>query len=523
MFTNKKSLLALSIASAFALTGCFSDDDGNKYAPPGPGPDPEVVVPPEAPAEIGAVVYGNVVDAEDAAALPSTITFYENGVASENIVDVDGNVTATVNSEDGGFVFQIKDGVDLDEVTAVVTSENYVSKAFILDLTDFGSEDLSLQLGLTSEDKVAVFTSEPVELTGGSSATDITVPVTSTDGASSEVTIPANTVLQDANGDPVTGSVTVKLTTAKPGTASLAAIIPEGLNADSTSTIRVPAGATSIEMANADGVKVKSFSSPINADMAVKTGTAGPLALSSNNEETGKWTQETEQVTVASDIGSFTTSHLTFFVGSESAPVCGSPITFNFSGDAIPNSGLRLKIISDDVNSTTTVKGSSYTISQSKLSKNGVSADATAIVQLTDVEGNVWFDSDDEVALCTAGVGQTVAAALANPVTYSSETLSITAVCSNDDSVSIGASGALVKYSRNGRGIKVAKGDGEGNYALNNMQDGETYNVTVKYKGSLKSIADAAFTITADGTDEERSESLVCPTSTGGTGGTGGN
>lgn len=522
MFTNKKSLLALSVASAFALTGCFSDDDGNKVTPP-PPPPPVVVVPPETPVELSAVVYGNVVDAEDAAALPSTITFYEDGVASENIVDVDGNVTATVDSEDGSFVFQLKDGADIDEVTAVVTSESYVSKAFVLDLTDFGSEDLSLQLGLTSEDKVAVFTSEPVELTSGSSATEIKVPVTSTDGASSEVTIPANTVLQDANGDPVTGSVTVKLTTAKPGTAALAAIIPEGFNADSTSTIRIPSGATSIEMVNADGVKVKSFSSPINANMAVKAGTTGQLALSSQNEETGKWTQETEKVTVASDVGSFTTSHLTFFVGSSSAAVCGSPITFNFSGDAMPNSGLRLNIISDDVNTTTTVKGSSYTISQAKLSKNGVSADATAIVQLTDVEGNVWYDSDNELALCTEGVGQTIAPTLANPVTYSSETLEIRAVCSNDSTVSIGASGALVKYSRSGKGVKVAKGNGEGSYALNNMQNGETYNVTVKYRGSLSSIPAAAFTITADGTNETRSESLVCPTSTGGTGGTGGN
>lgn len=524
MFTNKKSLLALSIASVFALSGCFSDDDGNDYAPPGPGPDPEVVVPPEAPVEIGAVVYGNIVDVEDSATLPSTVTFYEAGVASENIVDVDGNVTATVESEDGSFVFQLKDGADIDEVTAVVTSEGYVSKSFIFDLTEFGSDDISLTLGLTSEDNVAVFTSEPVALTGGSSATEIKVPVTGADGASSEVTIPANTVLQDANGDPVTGSVTVKLTTAKPGSTSFAAIIPEGLNEPNATTVLKPAGVTSVEMLNADGVKVKQFSSPINVNMAVKTGTAGPLALSSNDEDTGKWTPETEQVTVASDVGSFTTSHLTLFAGSVSAPVCGSPITFNFDGDAIPTpSGLSLNLLSTDGSKSYNVKGNNFTISQGKISRAGISNESTAVVQLTDVEGNVWFESDDEVALCTAGVGQAVAATLVNPVVPVSETLSITAVCSNDDSVSIGASGALVKYKLGNKGSKVAKGDGAGNYALNNMVSGEDYTVTVKYKKSLSSIADASFTITADGTDEERSESLVCPTSTGGTGGTGGN
>lgn len=524
MFTNKKSLLALSIASAFALTGCFSDDDGNDYTPPGPGPDPEVVVPPEAPAEIGAVVYGNVVDAEDSATLPSTITFYEAGVVSENVVDVDGNVTATVESEDGSFVFQLKEGADIDEVTAVVTSENYVSKSFIFDLTEFGDDDISLTLGLTSEENVAVFTSEPVTLTGGSSATEIKVPVTSTDGASSEVTIPANTVLQDANGDAVEGSVTVKLTTAKPGSASFAAIIPEGLNEPNATTVLKPAGVTSVEMLNADGVKVKQFSSPINVNMAVKAGTTGPLALSSNDEDTGKWTQETEQVAVASDIGSFTTSHLTLFAGSQSAPVCGSAITFNFDGDAIPTpSGLSLKLLSTDGNTSYNVKGSTFTIGQGKISRAGISDESTAVVQLTDAEGNVWFESDDEVALCTGGVGQTVAATLDNPIELVSETLSLTAVCSNDDTVSVGASGALVKYKLGNKGSRVAKGDGNGNYALNNMASGEDYTVTVRYKKTLAAIGTAEYTVTADGTDEAQSETLLCDTSTGGTGGTGGN
>lgn len=48
MFSNKRSLLALSVASAIALSGCGSDNDGNTVTPP--VVTPPVVVAPEAPA-----------------------------------------------------------------------------------------------------------------------------------------------------------------------------------------------------------------------------------------------------------------------------------------------------------------------------------------------------------------------------------------------------------------------------------------------------------------------------------------
>ncbi len=522
MFTNKKSLLALSVVSALALSGCGTDDDNNKPAPP-VEPPVVVVVPPEAPVALSAVVYGNVVDAEDVAALPSTITFFEAGVASENIVDVDGNVTATIDSEDGGFVFQIKDGADIDQITAVVTSENYVSKAFVVDLSALSDGDVSVELGLTSADTDGLIVADPVEATiseDGTSATAIEVDVDNNDGATSKVVIPANTVLQDANGNPVTGTVSVKVTTAKPGSAAAAAIVPQGLNSADSTTVLTPVGVTSVEMVNADGVKVKKFSSPINIDMAVRSGAAATLGLSSQNEATGVWSAESETVAVSADVGSFTTNHLTFFAATTSSAVCATPIRFLFSGDTIPNpAGLNLRLSSSDVDYTFPGVKSNLNVPAPLVSLIGVSDTAKTRIRVRDIEGNVWFDSTSEVAIC----GDVNVALTAPAVTYQSETFGITAECSNGDGESVGASGALVKYSRNGKGIKVAKGDGAGNYALTNMVDGETYNVTVKYKGSLKAIGTKAYTVTADGVDESQTESLICDTTTGSTGSTGGN
>jgi hypothetical protein len=522
MFTNKKSLLALSVASALVLSGC-NDNDNNDPVPPVEEPV-VVVVAPEAPAELGSVVSGNVVDANDSAALPSTIAFYEDDVTSENIVDVDGNVTATIDSEDGGFVFQIKEGADLSQITAVVTSENYVSKAFVVDLSGIDSGDVSVELNLTSTDTAGIAVSDPVVASiseDGTSATDIEVSVDNSDGATSKVTIPANTVLQNANGDPVTGSVTVKVITAKPGSVAAAAIVPQGLNKADSTTILTPSGVTSVEMVNSDGVKIKKFSSPINLDMAVRASSPATLGLSSQNEDTGKWTTEAGNVTVANGVGSFTTDHLTFFAGTTASAVCATPVRFLFSGDtaAIPNpSGLRLRISSSDIDHTLSDVKGNLTIAGPLVSLIGISDTAETRLRVRDLEGNLWYDSVTEVAIC----GDVNIALDAPEITYQSETLALSAVCSNGTDVSVGASGALVKYSRNGKGIKVAKGDGAGNYALNNMQDGETYNVSVKYKGTLSALGTVAYTVTADGTDEEQSESIVCNETTGGTGGTGG-
>ena len=523
MFTNKKSLLALSVASAFTLTGCFSDDDGNTVTPP-PPPPPVVVVPPEAPAEIGAVISASVIDLEDTAALPSKIAFFEAGAPSENIVDIDGNVTATIDSEDGGFIFQIKDGVDLEQVTIVVTAEDYVSKAFVVDLSGIDDGDVSVELGLTSATADGIAVSTPVEATigaDGTSDTDIVVAIDDNDGATSNVTIPANTVLKDANGNIVTGAFSVKVTTAKPGTNAAATIVPQGLSSADSTTVLTPAGVTSVEMVNSDGVKVKQFSSPINVDMAVKAGSPATLGLSSQNEDTGVWSPEAQGVTVTGNVGSFSTNHLTFFAATTSSPVCSTPVRFLLAGDPIPSAGagLNLRVSSSDFDNTLPGVKGNYTIPAALVSLIGISDTAQARIRLRDVEGNLWADTTSEVALC----GDVNLTLVAPAVTYQSETLAITAACSNDSTVSVGASGALVKYSRNGKVPRKAKGDGTGNYSLINMVDGETYNVTVKYKGSLSSIADAAFEITADGTDKTRSESLVCPTSTGGTGGTGGN
>ena len=526
MLTNKKSLLALSVASTFVLTGCLSDDDDNKVTPP-PPPPPAVVVPPEAPAEISAVVFGSVVDRATTDVVSSEVSFFENGEASTNVVDVDGNVTSSVVSEDGSFTFQLKEGASVSQVTAVVTASGYVTKSFVIDLSDFGDGDVEVQLPLTSVTSEAVAAvSKDSEISGGSSADDITASV---EGDKASVVIPGGTTLQDADGNIVTGnSVNLSVITGDTSTSTGAAITPEGLESGDADTIVTPVTVASVNMVDNNGVKIKKFSQPINVNMALPVSkgfvTGDELTLSSQNEDTGEWTTETEKVTVGALSttdsnfynASFMTDHLTFFVASQEEARCTDGVRLLFSGDDVPAGGLYATLSSSDGYGVLFVKPNAAS-SGANYNPN-VSANAEGQLTITDREGNSWFASDGEIPLCGD-----VNVTLASPVTYQSESLAIVAQCSNDTDVSVGASGALVKYSRTGKASKVAKGDGAGNYALNDMIDGETYNVTVKYKGSLADIADAAFTVTADGENETRTESLECDTTTGGTGGTGGN
>ena len=304
MFTNKKTLLAMSVASVFALSGCSSDDDKNDVVPDPIDPPVEVVVPPEAPAALGSVVNGNVIDAATTDVVASTVMFYEDGVASTSLVDVDGNAVTSLTLEDGNFSVQLADDADAESVTAVVMADGYIQKTFSIDLTQLSEGDLDVALPLVSVDTegYASAESDPQTVSGGSSAEAITSGVAN-GKATAAVTVPGGTQLQDANGDLITGdSVTLKVAAADTSTTAGSAVTPEGLNAGADTTVKTPVGVASVEMVDSNGTKVKKFSQPITVSMAIPAdkgvSTGDMLTLVSQNEDTGVWSTETQQVEV---------------------------------------------------------------------------------------------------------------------------------------------------------------------------------------------------------------------------------
>lgn len=524
MFANKKSLLALSVASALTLTGCFSDDDNNVVVEPPVTPTDPVVVAPTTPDALSLVVNGSVVDTANTNVITTAkISFLENGAATENLVDANGAVLApSIDTTDGAFVFTNKEGATLTSVTATVSAEGYISKSFIMDLTG-ASGVVPVQLALTSADDPAVVADTVSETVAGGT-TDKEIKATVEKGkAGAEVKIPADTVLRDAAGNAITGTqVSLNVSSADTSSNVAGAIIPEGLNAGSTTTVAQPVGVANVVMTDDQGNKIKSFSQDIEITVAIpastvlSTGetvkTGDKLKLASHNEDTGKWTNETNEVTVGAQTGdtfagSFMTDHLTFFAANDVAAICANTITLTTTGDDVPASGLFAFIQSPKRSETVRITGNS-----TALSLSGVAATENATVTVRDGNGNQWGTT-------TGNICGTTEVALSNPVTFVAESFAVTATCANDTNVSAPLGGAVVSYALANKAPAVALETTAGTYALPNIVEGTTatYTVNVIPRGVV--VADGAttsFTITPDGTDETGDVRVTCETSTTG-------
>ncbi|WP_339141607.1 hypothetical protein [Pseudoalteromonas galatheae] len=526
MIANKKSLLALSVASALTLSGCFSDDDNNVTIPP-PEPTDPVVVAPEAPDALSLVVSGSVVDKDSTNIVPAKIAFLENGEASENIVNTKGEVTATVETgAAGNFVFTVKEGAELSQITAVVTADGYFSKSFNIDLTtEEDVAEVAVQLALVSKNTDSTV-EEVVETEVEGGVVDAAITATAAKGkAGADVVIPAGVVLRDANGEAITGTkVSLNVGSADPTSSAAGAVLPEGLNADSAATLAAPVGVANVTMTDENGVKIKKFSNPISISIsipkdtvlasegrAVETGDV--LGLSSHNEDTGVWTKETNnEVTVGAlnDAGtaykaSFMTDHLTFFTATDEVAVCNNDVSVNITGD-VPAGGLFVDVQSSDINATKFIASgatSKVIYTAENAGKNNVSADATARIVLRDAEGTVWFDSENEVAVC----GEAVAVTLEAPaVEYTTASFDLTGVCSNDESVSVPVQNSVVTYRRADKATYLAA-NAEGTYSLNNLVVGETYTVSIDVL-SLETAEDQATSFTFEAGTEVANQEL---------------
>ncbi|CAM3831971.1 hypothetical protein [Pseudoalteromonas maricaloris] len=537
MISNKKSLLALSVASALALSGCFSDDDNNVVITPPPEPTDPVVVAPETPTALAFVVSGNVVDVDTVDIVaPATITFFEDGEPTPNLVNVNGDAITQITTEDGSYTFTVKEGANVGVVTAVVVADGYFSKSFDIDLSNEDSAaTLEAELALVSKGGDEVVEASVSESVANATTASPVTAAAAKGKAGSDVTVPAGVQLRDASGNAVTGSsVSLTVGSADPTSSKISAVLPAGLSAGSTTSIKKPVGVSNIVMQDNNGTKIKQFSQEIDVSVSLPVATLAPSGdrtiqtgdqfdVSSNNEDTGKWQSETNKATVGAlnaegtaYKASFKTDHLTFFTLSRSVPICTQGITVNVTGDTVPSSGLYVSMTSADASVSSYLRGgttSKTVVSASTSARYGISSSATARVVIRDAAGNVWGNASStnaEVQVCNGPVSIT----LANPIqTTVNENVTVRAVCSNDTTVTEVIPGAIVKYrSSTTKPFRTAANNGDGTFALSALNgDVASYAVSVDPRIS------APFTtsITPDGTDETIDVSVACDTVTG--------
>ncbi|OHU90665.1 MULTISPECIES: hypothetical protein [Pseudoalteromonas] len=495
MLANKKSLLAVSIAASFALTGCFSDNDNNVVVEPPTETPTEIVVPDTIVTEQPSKVFSvNVVNRANSDVLEgATVSFLVDGEAATNLTDVNNEDLSMVTvDETGNFTFLSKEGASGD-VTAVVSAEGYISKSFVVDLSaelDDGANDIPLEFSLVAADATGVTVkTEKAAVTGGSTAEAVTASA-SEGTAGSSVTVSANTEFQNAAGEAISGEeVTMNVVAADSSNVNAGAIIPEGLNAGATTEVMTSLGVTSITMSDETGAHVKKFSQPISvsvnlpADSDVAAGDM--LSIASYDEVTGMWAKETVEATVgtANTDGtypaSFETDHLTFFAIGNNVPVCTAGLTLNVTGD-IPARGLAVSISSSDGTiGSYTRSATKHVIPASSASRFGIAQNATAHVRLYDYSGNNWYTSDGEVPICG-----NVNVNIGSDVETFDKNVTLVGTCAADSTVTANLSGSIVTYAKDGKAAALAESMGESTFKLEGVEVGANYKVRATIRGA---------------------------------------
>jgi hypothetical protein len=556
-------LRAASVAVLSALlvtTGCGGGSKKPKPVDP-PVVEPEPVLPPEVGDDIAQVISGAILDIKTGAVINgATVTFLQNGAAATGVNDIDGNAITSVTAAEGSFEVTVGSGVT--QFTAVASAAGYIEKSAVVEV--IADQDVVLaQIELTANAGVGVATTEK-EATVDNAVAAADIVADTDDGVAQEddttvgsatVTVPATTQLQDAAGNPVTGTAVKVAVTFVEETddqqanaaeaTTVAASIPAGINeaeGSAADEVSVPLAVAQVNVTATDTAtntttEVKRFNQPItitfnlpattkvrSADRLVQAG--DQFTVKSFDEDEGVWKVEPNKAFVgpAGPKGfpaELMVDHLTFFAVTDGVAACNQDINISYSGDTIPATGLIVRLFSSDLDITGLLRAgtTSETLTAAEAKAIGIAANATAAVRVRDADGNVWAETDGEVAFC-GDVNLT----LANPVQTVDENLTITAVCSNDTTVTTALTGALVKYRADAtKPFRVAPGNGNGTYTMSGLVSGTEYSVVVDT--NLAGVDGLqTTTITGDGTGESLDVSLACNTGTGsgGSGGSGG-
>ncbi|KZN40494.1 hypothetical protein N474_21545 [Pseudoalteromonas luteoviolacea CPMOR-2] len=507
----KLTKLALALGVTVSLAGCFSDNDNDvTVTPPDPDPGTITVPSPDTPEALSSYVSVTVTDSATGNVVDNaTITFFESGAASTNVTDLDGADITSQTSADGAFAFKTKDGVT--SLTLAVSAAEYLEGSAVVDLS--GDDNaVNVAVNLVSKANLAVASQADLATADGKLAAALSVEANSDKGGA-KLDIPTTVTLQDADGNAISGTVSVEVATAdltaEAGKASAASIIPAGLNAGNTTNVLVPAGIVTVNISAGDtAVKTLSEAVTLTTNFPETYTKADGNGLAQNDafdvyaydETKASWSKLDSQAVVAAKSGtvfpaSFETTHFSSFVPVETVTGCSEEISFAFTGDAVPASGLNMKITSSAIDKTKIVNSASGVLyAQGTAGAAGITSSATVNVQVSDANGNVWGNASN-VSLCnSSATAADIAIELDAPVTYVDQDFSLTYTCSNTDQPNnqLAFTGALVRYNQEGKAPLIAA-ETDGTYALTGLVSGATYEVSVIPVGV--DVGDASLTV----------------------------
>lgn len=213
----------------------------------------------------------------DGVNIKSSLNIKFTGQDSSKVIDEVNNKLTSISTSDGNLVFAIKDGTVISESAPVKlvlqirsASKEYMDIDYPVTLTHSGNQTFyikMIKMNALSASGIEQVKNSPTAGTADASG-KVTTPVTVTTASGTSLTVPQGNILKDNNGNPLSGKISVSLTTYSPQAASI-----------------LPAG--KLTMNNKTYTSVSGFSlqlSDQNGKLAASTGsTTSNLSIPFNN------------------------------------------------------------------------------------------------------------------------------------------------------------------------------------------------------------------------------------------------
>lgn len=241
---------------------------------------------------------------------PITIKF---GGKNKNDVISDVNIAITeMTVRDGIAYFAIKDNIipttDTPvEVIVIVQGTQYLNTSSRILITKPGSNSFVVNLLKPTGSLPAGVTSNEQSFGSVATSSGTTTNIVATSGGAlqSIITVPAGTILKDANGNSLSGNVTSRLTYFDATSRTSLPSFPGGFSVTTNTSGNgafITAGFSAVNM-YVNNIPVESFSRPVSVQIQVNPNTINPntgttvrsgdqIPMWSYNESSGTWTFE---------------------------------------------------------------------------------------------------------------------------------------------------------------------------------------------------------------------------------------
>ena len=238
------------------------------------------------------------------------------GASSNLIYNTMNEKKSLFSGKKGVFSFYVKASTFPVTLTLVSQSEGYITSGKTVDV-GLGSNMFTIEMVKINEppQSVAVVEEKITTDTNGEIQNSITIetPKKSATSGKTIVEIPAQTIIRDENGSPLTGNINTVVTYHDNLDEEALSTFPGGFSVDENTQgeaqqgILVSGGFTAVEMTDDEGKKAENFSKPVSVTMEIPASTLNPdtktsiqngdtIPVWSYDDETGKWSFETKTV-----------------------------------------------------------------------------------------------------------------------------------------------------------------------------------------------------------------------------------